>query len=385
MKAFSVRFEQGLRAGAAWGAACRAIAVGVLIANPWLAMPALAETGPGLSVAVTGQHRLVDGKAADNAVYVQLTVTPRVGSAVATNDSEYNVSSEDNAYRLLPVQADGEVEVSTSSDVPLDPLERDELLGESDATSEGRRYRGPKTNQEAALSSAPFVLSPAFTRQVIDAAMTAEGVKTALGRLESLGYRAKMSAILPEVRFRAGRDVDRSLRLAPTETEPYRYTETGGVSLILEGSATFRLNRLLFANEELSIERLKLAQARERQRLTALVLDELVTWEHAYRVSQTGTPQASRRAMLQLHESALRLDVLTNGWFSVHEPRSATTRSPAMIPQDQGARAKELQGTPPRVRPASGPAKGETRGNASRNSAELRVEGSALEQLATSR
>jgi hypothetical protein len=286
----------------------------------------MAQTGPDLSITITGRHQTRDGLPTDNALFVQLGVQPRSsGYTGASGTSDVN-------GELLPVQVENEYETAPYGDVPLDPLERDDAT--SDATSENgrRRRRDALTQAEVEKSSAPFVLSPRFVREAVDAALSAQAIHSSLGRLESLASRSRTSALLPEVRFRAGRDVDQSLRLAPTADDPYRYTQTGGVSFIIEGAATFRLSRLLFANEELGIERLRLAQARESRRVTEVLLDELVVWQKAYRVL-FGTSLPSSRALNQVRESSLRLDVLTGGWFSEHEP--TLPKEPKVVPAAQ--------------------------------------------------
>jgi hypothetical protein len=219
--------------------------------------------------------------------------------------------------------------------------------------------RDEKNQEEVEITRNSFVLLPRFVGQAIEAAWQAQGISSALNRLESLSSRSRTSSLLPEVRFRAGRSVDQSLRLAPTVDDPYRYTQTGGVSFVLEGAATFRLSRLIFANEELGIERLKLAQSRERQRLQETLLEELLAWQKAWIAVAHGGPQA-HRAQIRLLESRLRLDVLTGGWFSEHEPVAAkSTNSGSELGASEEGRTKEFQAPEgpteeltPRKRPA---------------------------------
>jgi hypothetical protein len=222
-----------------------------------------------------------------------------------------------------------------------------------------RRLRDEKNQEDIEIPRDAYVLLPRFVRQTIEAAWQAQGIQSALSRLESLSTRSRTSSLLPEVRFRAGRSVDQSLRLAPTVDDPYRYTQSGGVSFVLEGAATFRLNRLIFANEELGIERLKLAQSRERQRLQETLLDELFAWQKAWIAVVNGGPDA-RRAQVRLLESRLRLDVLTGGWFSEHEPvASKVTNSGSELGTSREERVKESEAPEvpvdewvPRKRPA---------------------------------
>jgi hypothetical protein len=70
----------------------------------------------------------------------------------------------------------------------------------------------------------------------------------------------------------------------------YDYTQTGGADLLLEARATWTLDRLVFADEELGIERLTEAEARDR-------------------------------AELERFEAEAALDVLTGGWFAAEIAR----------------------------------------------------------------
>jgi hypothetical protein len=279
----------------------------------------LAQGVPEITIAITGRHSQTQGVTSDNAILLQLGIQEgrAAGTAAATTvDPEATAATRGE---LLLVQSDRDLETAPLTDVPLDPLERDEPIPLDPSRSATARDRGLKTKTLAASSDVPFVLSTRFVERAIQAALSAQGILPTLRRLEGLASRARVSALLPEVRFRAGRDVDQSLRLAPTEDDPYRYTQTGGVSFVLEGQATFRLTRLLFATEELGIERLVLAQARERQRVTEGLVEELLRWQQAYRVRRSPA-LASSRTESELFESTLRLDVMTGGWFSAHIP-----------------------------------------------------------------
>lgn len=231
-------------------------------------------------------------------------------------------------------QVDSEFEVAPGTEVPLDPLERDLPTPERDARGSSQRDargsirdRDVPTKKELLLRQIPYVVTAAFARDTVHAALEAQGVIATLERLESMSNRAKSSALLPEVRFRAGRDTDQSLRLMPTIEEPYRYSQSGGVSLILEGAVSWRLGRLIFAGEELGIERLRLAQARERQRITLLTLSELMAWQTAWRRVQA-LGEGAAAASEDLVDASVRLDALTAGWFSAHQPKGFASSTP---------------------------------------------------------
>src|SRR6185295_8786326 len=113
------------------------------------------------------------------------------------------------------------------------------------------------------------------------AACKAAKLDEADARLDALASRARTSALLPELRLRATRAIDESESVAPTEYDPLRRTASGGTSTWLEARATFRLDRLVFADDEIAVERLRAARAAERLRLVTKVLDLLDTWQRA--------------------------------------------------------------------------------------------------------
>lgn len=218
-------------------------------------------------------------------------------------------------------------------EIPLDPLERDNLDGANDENQSspwGESVVG-------GVAFEPIELDHQFVADLIVAALVAQGCDAAWSRLESLGSRNRASALLPEVSLRAGREQDTALRLTPTDTDPYNYTQSNGGYVLLEGRLAWRLGRLLFSPEDLGLERLKLARARERQRVTDRLLTVLLQWMRAQ--SMLRSPgKAPRRVVAAarwgLVQATLRLDSMTAGWFSAHRPdiSGAITRQPAGDP-----------------------------------------------------
>ena len=161
-------------------------------------------------------------------------------------------------------------------------------------------------------------LDPRFVRRVVLAAHRAGRRPQALARLSSLASRSRTSGALPEVSLRAERSVDESLRLAPTINDPYRYTQAGGVRTVVGGKLTWRLNRLVFASDELAVERLRLERARLDARRVKRVIAELFRWQRARNQERSADLPVEDRAAAALAalEAELTLDVLTGGWFS---------------------------------------------------------------------
>jgi hypothetical protein len=156
-----------------------------------------------------------------------------------------------------------------------------------------------------------------FSRRATVVALGVAGAAAERRRVDALASRAHGSALLPELRLRAVRNTDQALRWVPTTDEPNRVTQADGAGLILEASATFRLDRLLFAHEELTVERLRLKAGEERFKLEARVQAAVLG---LFRARQLGcVVEVDDQKPLQLVKVAelfAELDDLTAGWFS---------------------------------------------------------------------
>lgn len=161
-----------------------------------------------------------------------------------------------------------------------------------------------------------------FSRRATIAALAVAGAAADRRRLDSLSSRARSSALLPEVRLRAVRNTDQALRWVPTTDDPYRVTQADGAGMILEASATFRLDRLVFAHEELMVERLRLRAGAVRLKLEARVQAALFGLFRAREQTCASDPNdpAQLEHVLKLLELFAELDSLTAGWFSDEAP-----------------------------------------------------------------
>ncbi len=137
-------------------------------------------------------------------------------------------------------------------------------------------------------------------------------------RLEHLASRARMSSALPQLRLRATRLVSEGASSIPTAYDPYRQTTTGGASLWLEARATWSLDRALFSEEEVRLERIERDVQGERERLHRRVLDLLFGWQDAVldRFDPTSSFRECRRGYLREQQLAAELDFVTHGWFT---------------------------------------------------------------------
>jgi hypothetical protein len=163
-----------------------------------------------------------------------------------------------------------------------------------------------------------LALSPVLARAALRVALRTAGFPESRARLYSLKSRARSSAILPTLRLRAARTTDESLRLTPTIDDPYRYTQAGGASLLFEARLDWKLDRLVFADEELGVERLQNDRANAEARLADRVLKLLVAWQRGRLRAADPSLEPEQRALagLEALEAEIYLDLLTDGWFS---------------------------------------------------------------------
>ncbi len=156
-----------------------------------------------------------------------------------------------------------------------------------------------KLTESSAAPRAPsprtssLLVTPRLAHATIRAALRAGSRARTESRYGSLASRARASAALPVLRLRATRTTDESLRLTPTSSDPYRYTQAGGASLALEAQATWNLDRAVFADEELQVEHLRRLRAQQDARLVEDVLRALFAWQRA--VVDAAAPDAPPR------------------------------------------------------------------------------------------
>jgi hypothetical protein len=176
----------------------------------------------------------------------------------------------------------------------------------------------------AAASPAPAsrpveLVPPALARDCVGAALQASGLGVDDARIDALVSRARASAWLPETRMRAMRlwdNANNATTLASTDTA--NFYDAVGANLVLELRLTWRLDRLLYAGDEGTLERVRLERLDARSRLATRTLEILFTWERAVleaRQAASGSPE-EQSAQLRASEAQATLDVLTAGWFS---------------------------------------------------------------------
>lgn len=160
-------------------------------------------------------------------------------------------------------------------------------------------------------------LTPELVKAVLQAAKKQAGLEDAAARVDAMAGRAKASALLPELRLRVSRLVDEEQALSPTEYDPHRTTASGGTSLWLEARASWRLDRLVFSDDEAAFEKMRWDRAEAGAKLSEKVLELLFAWQRAKVESEREDASEQERtlALLKRVEAELGLDALTGGVF----------------------------------------------------------------------
>jgi hypothetical protein len=187
------------------------------------------------------------------------------------------------------------------------------------AASAAVRPGGLAADLPADDAVAALYISPAQTRSLAEAALRGAGLaRSADGRLDGLASRARSSAVLPELRLRGVQSNDRALRLSYTEADPYRTQASGGSALLFEARATWRLDRLLYADDEIAVERLRGDLREQRQRLVLKVVEAVGAWQKAQLTLFDPEASPRERAAALGHASAasVLLDALCGGAWS---------------------------------------------------------------------
>lgn len=169
----------------------------------------------------------------------------------------------------------------------------------------------------------PIHVTPLVARSAVNAALRKARLVDPDALVDAIASRARAAALLPELRLRASRTVDEGQSLSPTSYDPQRVTTTGGASLWLEARATWRLDRLVFTDEEVALERARAQRAEQREKVSAHVLTLLFAWQRALALEDDGHASLEEHlaASLRVLETEAELDLFTGGWFTAWRAR----------------------------------------------------------------
>lgn len=239
----------------------------------------------------------------------RISLTVPFDTLLAANDDAPRLPSVSDGYKAEDAIAD-----PPSATPQPEPSAPDDSKQTESASGTDNRPRPSKP----VVNDHIVRLTPRLAQSTVAVARRVAGFGAGKRRLSAMASRARTSAILPELRLTGGRSSDASLRLSPTTTDPYRYTQSGGNDLYAEATLTWRLDRLLFADAELAVERILDGRDALEMKLVAEVLKQLFAWERAQLRQSDATlePEQRELAAVQELEAELTLDVLTDGWFS---------------------------------------------------------------------
>lgn len=190
----------------------------------------------------------------------------------------------------------------------------------------------------------PIGVTPRLARFAVEAAWRTAGLGNDDARLDAIVSRARWSAVLPETRLRAIR-YDAQTLYAEQTADTNRLRDSAGANVGLEARLTWRFDRLLYADDEPSFERMRLERHDARSRIAGRVLEALFHWHRSWlelRWAQAASRDAREppnhpsrdetESALRVMEAEATLDVLTAGWFTASRARFAVTRPIAPIP-----------------------------------------------------
>jgi hypothetical protein len=191
--------------------------------------------------------------------------------------------------------------------------------------------RRSRASLDAAIAQGPGLpdsraRAPDGGRSVIDMALARGSVRAALrtagigandARIDAMIARSRLSAALPEMRLRVMQLLQEGDRTTSYVNEAGTLVDTSGTTTTLEARLTWRLDRLLFADDEPSLERLRLEREEARSRVGTRVLDLLFAWQRAIadESASDGGSRAEADADLRRVQAEMALDVITGGWF----------------------------------------------------------------------
>jgi hypothetical protein len=176
----------------------------------------------------------------------------------------------------------------------------------------------PALDDRATVPTADASLAP-LAHAMVEAAWQTAGLAPDDAHLDDLVRHAHRSALLPEVRLRALHGDQSYANVYDAErATTSRVYDSQSDHLTLEARVTFRLDRLLFVEQEATVERLREERRHTRMRLTQDVLALILRRRRALEDEARAFPESddARDARQRIVESEVTLDVLTGGTFT---------------------------------------------------------------------
>ncbi len=135
---------------------------------------------------------------------------------------------------------------------------------------------------------------------------------------DRLAARARYAALLPQVRLRGLQSNGQTLRYTPLNEDDLRAQATGQAGTVYEVRLDFRLDQLIFTDDEIAIERLQQEHQQQRQRITHRLTELLSAWHRA--TARAALPELTDEERIEaeaaLQAAEVALDLLTDGAWS---------------------------------------------------------------------
>jgi hypothetical protein len=160
------------------------------------------------------------------------------------------------------------------------PLDRFARVSARSALSPARAANAPAVTLASASDEQTVAVTPRLARAAVEAAWRAAGLGNDDARLDAIVSRARWSGVLPETRLRAIRFDDQRL-YTESNADVNRLRDSAGANVGLEARLTWRFDRLLYADDEPSFERMRLERHDARARIGGRVLEALFHWHRA--------------------------------------------------------------------------------------------------------
>lgn len=264
------------------------------------------DTVGSCALHLTGRRHERDGNA-DWYIGATLNV-PLTGCVAATSTS--------GGGKGAPVQEQRDAHQRIMTAFAADPLPLDESRAgiPNNADSPAPPLQSAR---DPVVQLAPPRFDPELMREVVRRVLAHSGLDVAQVRLGDLASRSRLSGLLPELRLRGALGLDQTQSLATPGAYPTDGTLRGRSDALGEVRLTFRLNRLLFGDSEPALERLRLQVVQARKKLIDDALNVFLQWYkfERRRLQRDLSEEQRLEAELAALDAAVRLDVLTAGWF----------------------------------------------------------------------
>ncbi len=151
---------------------------------------------------------------------------------------------------------------------------------------------------------------------------TAQGFQNEQARMARLVKRSRRSGLVPELRLRGVYGFDQTTSLADaTGIYPGETTTRGGRDSLAEVRLAFRLDRLVYGDQETTLERHRTTQKEAQKKVAQTAVDLVLKWWQAERATENPEllPDEHEALVLRAEQALVSLYLLTDGWFRGRE------------------------------------------------------------------